>query len=154
MSSRSKVIGTKAESAVVKVARANGFGQADRHVMKGAKDEGDVWLCPGVIVEVKGGEMARTASDNLVEKWMDEVDAETFHAEAAIGFLVVQRRGIGEANAHNWWAMIRHSTFLDLVDPTEQIHIMHTHKGHDPTIRMLLGSMLVLLRAGGWGDEL
>lgn len=153
MSSRSKVIGTKAESAVVKVARANGFGQADRHVMKGAKDEGDVWLCPGVIVEVKGGEMARTASDNLVDKWMAEVDNETYHAGASVGFLVVQRRGIGEANAQNWWAVIRHSMFLNLVDPELNVQ-RPLSEDHDPTIRMLLGSMLVLLRAAGWGDEL
>lgn len=144
--SKSKAIGTRAETAVVKAARARGFAGADRHVMKGALDEGDVWLCPGVIIECKGGEMARSASDNLIDQWMGEVERETANAGAEIGFLVVQRRAVGEANAHRWWAIMTSSTFATLImgEPAE-LHGL---------VRMTLEDALIILRAAGWGDEL
>lgn len=148
MSSKGKIIGTKAESAVVKAARARGFGQADRHVMKGAKDEGDVWLCPGVIIEVKGGEMARSASAGQIDRWMEEVDREIYHAEAKVGFLVTQARGIGEANAHLWRAHMRLSDWLELTESSQD----------DGTpwgiVSMTFDTMLRQLRVAGWGDEL
>lgn len=148
MSSKGKIIGTKAESAVVKAARGRGFGQADRHVMKGAKDEGDVWLCPGVIIEVKGGEMARSASAGQIDRWMEEVEVELRNAKAQVGFLVTQTRGIGEANAHLWKAHMRVTDFLDLVESNQ------SPASPWAVVTMTLDTMLRQLRIAGWGDEL
>jgi hypothetical protein len=55
MTNRSKNIGTAAETAVVKAARAYGFPGAERRALHGSTDLGDILLCPGVIVEVKAG---------------------------------------------------------------------------------------------------
>lgn len=104
--SKSKDIGTKAEIAVARAAQVRGFPRADRHILKGSKDEGDVWLTQtgSLVVEVKGGEMARAASHERVTGWLEETERERVHAGAHLAFLVVQRRGVGEANAHRWWA--------------------------------------------------
>jgi hypothetical protein len=60
---RPRAIGTYAETAVVRTARTNGFEYADRYALHGALDVGDIGLCPGVIIEVKGGDMAKHATD-------------------------------------------------------------------------------------------
>lgn len=157
MSSKGKIIGTKAETAVVKAARRFGFGgseeknfmdAADRHVMKGSLDEGDVWLCPGVIVEVKGGEMARAASDNLIDSWLGETYVEKFNAHADVAFLVVQRRGVGEANAHRWWAVWQLGELLAVIGAKRDDRYALSQ------VRMTFETALTLLRANGWGDPL
>lgn len=107
MSRRPKGIGTAAETAVARAARRHGFPHADRLTTTGALDRGDVGLCPGVIVEVKGGELARNASDALIESWLHETARERVNANAVHAFLVVQRRGVGAPNAHRWWTYLR-----------------------------------------------
>lgn len=148
MSSKGKVIGTRTESAIVKVARDFGFPFADRHVMKGAKDEGDIWLCPGLIIEAKGGKAAERASDQQVWLWLEETEKEIAHAGATTGLLVAKRAGVGEANAHLWWAYFTMTRFLDLVGAPE---ITDYQEG---TVRMTLHSALALLRGAGWGEPL
>lgn len=92
VSSKSKIIGTKAESAVVKYLRENGFGGAERRALHGSEDLGDILVCPGVIAEVKAGEAAFNASDGQLAKWVEETFTETKNAGAQIGFLVVARK--------------------------------------------------------------
>ena len=115
--SKSKDIGTRAESAVVKALHRLGFPNAERRALAGVLDKGDILVNPGsnmpVIVEVKGGDAAKYASDGQILRWMDETDTEVDNAEAHFGFLVVQRPGIGYPNAHRWWAV----TSLGALDP-------------------------------------
>lgn len=139
MVNRPKNIGTAAETAVVRAARRLGFPNADRLTLTGAHDRGDVGLCPGVIVEVKGGDAARDASDALIESWLRETQREIDNARAAHGFLVVQRRGVGATNAHRWWAWWRLAWIAGY--------------GDDATpVRMQLGDALHLLRTAGYGE--
>lgn len=154
--SKSKAIGTKAETAVVKAGRRLGFPFADRHVLKGALDEGDVWLCPGVIVEVKGGEMARAASDERINGWLAETERERINADAEIGFLVVQRRAVGEANAHRWWAITTTDVIARLLGAGkwQVVERDGTKTTSSRPVRLLLEDMLHLLRGAGWGDAL
>lgn len=149
MVNRPRAIGTYAETAVVRAARANGFPWADRFALHGSADVGDVALCPGVIIEVKGGEMAYRASDRTIERWLDETADERLHARAAVAFLVVQRPSVGAPNAHRWWAYWR-LAWLGVLDD----------RGLDlgapglMPVRCTLGESLTLLRAAGFGDPL
>jgi len=149
VTNRPKQIGTAAETAVVRAARTRGFPGADRLTLTGHKDRGDIGLCPGVIIEAKGGQQAKTASDALIAKWLAETDVERGHAGAAIGLLVTQRPGIGLPNAHRWWAHLTVHTFLTLLGATHAI----TPPNPDAPLRMTLDSALALLRAAGYGNQ-
>jgi hypothetical protein len=125
--SKSKDIGTRAETAVRNYLLSVGYNPLDAHrnVLKGTADEGDVWLREtyGLIVfEVKGGKAAKEASYGQVEKWMQEAETERANANAKFGFLVTQRAGVGYPRAGEWWAyakvqdIIYLRTHLDIID--------------------------------------
>lgn len=102
-----KAIGTAAETAAVRALRQHGFPNAERRALAGTYDLGDIVGTPGIVWEVKGGAAAKTASDGQVEAWLDETETERVNARAAVGVLVMQRSGIGPANACRWWAVRR-----------------------------------------------
>ena len=107
--SKSKSIGTRAETAVRNYLLSVGYSPLDAHrnVLKGQDDEGDVWLREerGLIVfEVKGGKSAKEASYEQVKKWYAEAEKEKNNADAKFGFLVTQRAGVGYPRAGEWWA--------------------------------------------------
>lgn len=109
--SKQKDIGTRAETAVKNAILAHGYTplEAHRNVLKGAADEGDVWLRSiiGLIVfEVKGGKSAKEASYEQIKKWFQEAQTEKNNANASFGFLVTQRAGVGYPRAGEWWAYI------------------------------------------------
>lgn len=150
---RPRDIGTRAETAVVKVLRAHGFPQAERRALRGTADAGDITGTPGLCWEVKGGDAARRASDAQIIAWCAETEIERLHAGADYGILVVQRAGIGPANAHRWWAVI---------PAADLARIMLGNARHplppapDPHIlaRLHLGDLLRALRAAGYGEPL
>lgn len=134
MTARPKDIGTAAETAVVKALRQLGFPHAERRALAGAHDLGDITGTPGVVWEIKGGNAAKTASDGQVEKWLDETECERRNAGAGRGVLVIQRAGIGAANAHRWWAV--------------------TRGPYDIAWRTTLFNQCIELRAFGYGEPL
>lgn len=147
--SRARAIGTAAETAVVRAARSRGFPWADRYALHGRADVGDVFLTPGVIVEIKGGDWARRASDSLIDDWLTETERERLNAQAAVGFLVVQRAAVGLANAHRWSAWWRMRNLMELVP----------HAGIPPDlqelpVRLTLETSLLMLRSAGYGTPL
>lgn len=139
MTARPKDIGTAAETAVVKALRQHGFPQAERRALAGAYDLGDITGTPGIVWEVKGGNAAKTASDGQVEAWLDETERERVNADAAFGVLVLQRAGIGAANADRWWAVSR-----EYVGPADR----------EVTIRTTLADACLRLRSWGYGAGL
>jgi hypothetical protein len=147
-----KRIGTAAESAVTKFLRTNGFPHAERRALTGAYDQGDITGCPGLVFEVKGGEAARTASDGQVEAWLAETETERINAGADLGILVMQRRGVGPANAGRWWAVMRLGPAINnegaIWKPAYYQAIQNT------PVRLLLGDAVTLLRAAGYGQPL
>lgn len=151
MVNRPKNIGTAAETAVVRTARTRGFPHADRLTLTGNKDRGDIGLAPGVVLEIKGGEKARAASDLDIERWLTETETERDHANAHVAFLVTQRRGVGYPNAHRWWAWWRLGWLVALVAdvPTDSVPI---HR--NLVVRMLLDDALTLIRTAGYGQPL
>jgi hypothetical protein len=127
--SKSKSIGTRAETAVRNYLLSVGYNplEAHRNVLKGKDDEGDVWLREknGLIVfEVKGGKAAKDASFQQIGKWYEEAEKERNNADGRFGFLVTQRPGVGYPRAGDWWAYARLQdliylrTNLDYVDGT------------------------------------
>jgi hypothetical protein len=146
---RPRDIGTAAETAVTRVAQHHGFPYADRRAGRGVLDVGDITLCPGVIVEVKGGDAARTASDGDIERWLTETARERRNAGAAVAFLVVQRPRVGTLNAGRWWAWWR----LGWVAELGGTGLPNTTIYATP-VRCTLADALGFLRAAGWGDPL
>jgi len=143
--SRSKDIGTRAETAVVRYLRANGFEHAERRALRGRQDAGDITGTPGICWEVKARK--RPISDTDVAAWLVETETEAAAADAEIGVLVVRRPGVGEGNAGRWWAYLSAGTLARLA----------TEGGFVPygqltfPVRMLLGDAVRLLRAAGYG---
>lgn len=140
-----KRIGTAAETAVARYLQAHGFPHAERRALRGIQDAGDITGIPGICVEVKGGEAAKAASDLLVADWLEETEKERVNARADIGVLVLQRRGVGPANAGRWWAVIS----LDFISM-----LTHGYDGSGIPVRMLLADAVRLLRTAGYGDPL
>lgn len=153
MANPSKQRGTAAETAVVRAAQTRGFPHSDRLTLSGARDRGDVrfttGLTAGVVAEVKGGNMARTASDALVEKWLDEAELAKKHTGAAVSFLVVQRGGHGLPNAHRWHTYWRRAWVAELTGEVIRPSIL----GLLP-VRMSLEHALLFLREHGYGEPL
>lgn len=73
---RPRDIGTRAETAVVRVLRDHGFPHAERRALRGSQDAGDITGTPGVVWEVKGGERAKNASHGQLSKWLHETSRE------------------------------------------------------------------------------
>lgn len=114
---RSKQIGTAAETAVVRYLQANGFPNAKRIALAGAKDEGDVDFDPGtyfLFAEVKGGEAAQNASQGQIEKWMREVLRERDNGGYAYGVLITKVKGYGDKRVENWKVHADLSTLVDI----------------------------------------
>jgi hypothetical protein len=134
-------IGTRGETAVVRFLQAEGFPQAHRRALKGALDEGDVWVDPRplAMIEVKAGHMAEKASDGQVALWFEETERERVNSGAQVGILVVKRAGHGYDRPHLWSAYFD-MTALDMM--------RGSNLGHRPGIlaRLTLASAAAQLR--------
>ena len=118
MANPSKNKGTAAETAVVRYAWAQGFTMAERIALAGSNDQGDVVLMrdPKIILEVKAGKSAQTASLGQISKWLEDTRRERDNAKAAHGFLIVQRQGFGNSRVAQWecWTLSDdHGAFID-----------------------------------------
>ena len=106
MTNRPRAIGTRAETLVTRWLQDHGFPQARRQPLTGNKDQGDILACtdPTVILEVKAGEQASTASMGLIRQWLQQTENEMLHAHADLGVLVQYRRGRSVADWPVWMA--------------------------------------------------
>lgn len=159
MTNKPKAIGTACETAVARYAQAHGFPHAERIALHGALDEGDVQLCPGVVVEVKGGKRAETASDALVAAWLAETEVERRNRGADVAILVLKRKGKGAPNAGSWWAILPGWAFALLV-PLGYPGVACYADDYAyalaplPAVRMTLADAVDLLRRAGYGDPI
>lgn len=148
MSARTpRAIGTAAESAVVRAGRRLGFPEADRRALHGRDDVGDVLLCRDVVVEVKGGHAAASASDAQVELWLTDVERERRNAGAEVAFLVLQRPRVSAARAERWWAWWR----LGWLPGVELVN--GTAAGRLIPVRMTFENACGVLFLAGYGDD-
>lgn len=97
---RSRAVGTAAETAVVSLLRSTYWPHAERRALKGACDQGDVSGVIGVCVEVK----ACVNGPLRVTEWMRQLREETVNAGAATGVLVVKDAGYGSTRVGKWQA--------------------------------------------------
>ena len=165
MVNKSGAIGTATETAIVRHAHKNGFGGADemtkaqRLRLNGANDQGDIGLCPGVMVEAKGGHAAERASDAQIAAWLDETEAERINRGADVALLVLKRKGKGAASAGQWWAILPGWTYLYLAASAGKAGAFMPAAfprlyAALPAVRMTFDEALTLLRRAGYGDPL
>lgn len=112
---KSKARGTWAESAVVKWLHANGYPDARRQVLTGSRDQGDLWVTPGVIAEVKvraGAAGVGQPGEVELARWMAETEAERRHANASLAVLIVKR--CGTTDPGRWFAYIPASSLAHI----------------------------------------
>lgn len=105
MANKPKQIGTWTESKVVSYLIERGLN-ARREVLHGSYDQGDVWCAtPGgllLIVEVKGGRAAESASPEQIARWFREAEIECGHARGDLAALVTKVAGRGDARIGDW----------------------------------------------------
>lgn len=143
--SKSKDIGTAAETAVTMYARGNGFPFAERRALHGTTDLGDVLMAPGFILEIKGGAVAEALREGDLAGWMDELAEEQANTAAVFGrpvagMLVTKRRGYGPARAGYWFAHFSASEWLEIP------------AAHDFRVTTPLAAALDIARWHGYGD--
>lgn len=143
--SRSKDIGTRAETAVVRYLRGAGWPHAERRALTGARDLGDVTGTPGIVWEVKV--YRRPAGDTQIAAWMTETETERLNAGADIGVLVVRRAGFGDQRAGSWWAYLSAGALAGLA--TEGGFVPYGQLAFP--VRMLLRDAVALLHLAGYG---
>lgn len=115
MTNRPKQIGTAAETALVRYARAHGHPQARRLTLTGSHDQGDILLGGGIILEVKAGHAAETASDTQINAWWGEAVRERDNnPDANLAVLVTKRKGVSGARCGAWSAWMDADTNLTL----------------------------------------
>lgn len=110
--------GTRAETAVVRWARANGFPDADRAPLRGTADTGDITGIPSHVISVKwraGNQpMAwplwlrdlERMQDNGTRDWCDGVTSRPS------GLVICNRAGI--ADVGRWYAVTTVADYFDL----------------------------------------
>lgn len=111
MTNKPKRIGTAAESKVVKFLHSIGYDAttAMRKTLSGAADVGDVWCHHAngtIVIEVKGGDAANSASHNQIRTWLAEAAREGKNAKIdalVTPVLVTQTRGVGSAGGWKGW---------------------------------------------------
>lgn len=101
---RPRDVGTRAETAVVRWLKVNGFPDAERRALRGQYDAGDVTGIGPLCIQIKAGDAAQDPSDATVRKWLEETDVQRCNAGAALGVLVLRRRG--HADPGRWWAWV------------------------------------------------
>lgn len=108
MPNASRDKGNRAELAVARYLRANGFPHAERARVGWTDDRGDIDGVPGVVIEVKDARQWR------LSEWLSEMEVELANTPGArVGFLVVKRAGI--ADAGQWYAVMSLASMTDLI---------------------------------------
>lgn len=147
MANPSRNKGTAAETGVVRWARLNGYPHADRQPLRGGRDQGDLTLCPGVIVEVKAHRLPTgVPTRGQLDTWLAQTEAERVNARADVAVLVVKRPGTTDPG--RWFAYVTAHTLADLL--TGVTATVRTHLEHLP-VCMALADLTAVLRAAGWG---
>jgi hypothetical protein len=93
--------GTAAETYLVRYLRDNGFPRADRRVLKGRLDEGDITGCDGLAWEVKWANGGLRLSE-----WVNQMAVGRNNARADHGVLVVKPLGVGARSVGGWLAVM------------------------------------------------
>jgi hypothetical protein len=138
---KSKAIGTRAESAVLKQVKPY-FPAASRNALAGQNDLGDIGHCGEFVFEVKGGEQAKNITDGRLADWMGQAAREAKNAGVRFGVLVVQRRGVNYHDARRWWVYLTLQDFAEICSG-------YYMPARFATVRLELGDFLDLVADQG-----
>lgn len=139
--------GARAELAVVKWLRDNGWPGAERAIATGHRspireraDLGDITGTPGIVWQVTDrGDIEQPAVFN---RRMQETEDQRKAARADYGFLVQRRRKI--ADAAHWWIHLPGPVLTDMIGGS-------TPPWFESTVRITLADVARLLRRIGYG---
>lgn len=101
--------GYMGEMPVLKFLQDHGFYRAHRLRTQGAVDKGDIGGIDKVCIEIKNQSVYKFG------EWMHELLREKNNSVANTGALVVKPKGVGEANVHQWWAVLTLEDYVDLL---------------------------------------
>jgi hypothetical protein len=148
MVNRPKQIGTWGETGALRAILPY-FPDATRIVQHGDKDQGDLHLNKAWMAEVKAGKQTVQVGPKLFDKWVSELWAEMAHSGRTLGFLVIQRHGYGQPNAHRWWAYIPLGLLNSVLnsDPSPM-----SSESYQTMVRMELCELLAILADAGETD--
>ena len=98
MSSKAKVIGTRAETKVCKYLESRGI-MATRQALSGSHDRGDIKIHePNIIIEVKAGQQTIEPSRKLMNEWLRQTVVEGDNAGCdSVLCIVKYRKAIEDA---------------------------------------------------------
>ncbi len=145
--SKSKRIGTAAESAVVRYLTDQGLN-ARRVALAGVLDEGDVHVISRrgrvAVIEVKSGKQSEHPSHEKRRGWWDEAVRESVNVGAAadVPILVMKRRGSGAASVGDWWAVIDYDDLMFLFGGQVGIG--------GPLVQITVGDLVSALKRAGY----
>lgn len=146
MANKSGAIGTRTATWTCDAFRRHGFPHAERRD-ETQPDQGDIAGMIGIAVQVKGGHAAEDASLGQIRRWLDQTEAQRIAAGADLGILVCKAKGVGFANADQWWLYFTENTYRkiigDLIPGNDHI-----------VMRVTVEDGAWLLRLGGWGEPL
>lgn len=108
MTNRSKARGTAAESAITKVLIEEGWLHAERRVLAGAADRGDINL-GGFPVMIE----SKRCQTITIPAWLREVEAEKSNARAEIGVVWHWIRGKGDPR--DWAVTMSGAQFMEIL---------------------------------------
>lgn len=96
--SRSRAVGTAAETCVVRALREDGFPYAERRALHGAVDLGDITGTPGLAWQVKATRRLDLPGD------LRATAAQRLSAGADYGLLIIKPVGYGDSRVDEWVA--------------------------------------------------
>jgi hypothetical protein len=116
---KSKAIGTQGETDVVNYLKM-WWNAADRRILAGEHDRGDITGVSGVCMQVKAGRAAERAGYKAIRDWLAETEEQARNCDIRepggnfhIPVLVVKRAGKGAKSVGQWrailpgWAVVR-----------------------------------------------
>lgn len=122
--SRSRDKGTLAETGLTGYLQQNGWPYAERRVLAGAFDKGDITGTPGLAWEVKYA----NAGLRMAE-WVQETIAERTNAQATHGILVIKPAGYGLKSVGDWFAVMVQWDFAALLASATELPVIYACRG-------------------------
>jgi hypothetical protein len=111
--SKAKAMGTAVESAAVRHLQANGYPDAERIVLHGSADHGDILLRrrPTIVAECK-----RAQRGVQLGPWIDELVSEKVNAAAEFGLLIMKQKGAGDKRIGCWATAMPADWFMPMME--------------------------------------
>ena len=105
-----KIKGTQAESAFCRDKKVLAhFPHVERRTLSGKYDQGDISGMVGLCIEIKSHKTYK------FQEWLKETAVEKVNAKADFGILVAKPNGVGLDSVGEWFAVMRVSDMLDLL---------------------------------------